>query len=286
MRIYFLARIRFGIVHRIMTTTNIHPSAVVEPGAVLGDEVTIGPGAVIAAGATIGPGCVIGPHAVVYAHATLGPGCQVHAGAVVGDTPQDLAFKPVISHVRVGARCVLREGVTIHRGTREDTATVLGDDCYLMANSHLAHNVTLGNNVILANGVLLAGYVAVGDGAFISGNAVVHQFCRIGRLAMVGGLSGIGKDVPPFCMTRSGTNNTVLGLNVVGLRRGGFAPEQRREIRACLGILYEQGLNVSQALAVLRERPGPVAAEWVAFIAAARRGICRFVRSGDDAGEE
>lgn len=256
----------------------IHPSAIIDPAAQLGSNLIIGPGAVIAAGAVIGDGCEIGPNAVIHGFTTLGPGCRVHACAVIGDTPQDLAFKPEVkSYVRAGARCVFREGVTVHRGTKEGTETVLGDDCYLMANSHLAHNVRLGNRVILANSVPLAGYVEVGDGAFISGNAVVHQFCRIGRLAMVGGLSAIGKDVPPFCMTRSGSVNTIVGLNIVGLRRNGFSPEQRKAVRECLDILYGRGLNVSQALEQLRQRVNdPLAAEWVAFIEGAKRGICKF----------
>jgi UDP-N-acetylglucosamine acyltransferase len=263
----------------------IHPSAIVDSSSQVGHDVVIGPGAVIAADTVIGDGCAIGPNAVICPHTSLGPGCRVHAGAVIGDTPQDLAFQPgVKSFVRIGARCVFREGVTIHRGTKEGAETVVGDDCYLMANSHLAHNVTLGNKVILANGVLLGGYVEVGDGAFISGNAVVHQFCRVGRLAMLGGLSAIGKDVPPFCMTRSGEVNTVIGLNVVGLRRSGFNPDQRKTIRECMDIVYASGLNVSQALEVLRSRQDdPLAAEWVAFIAAAKRGICKFSsRGGDD----
>lgn len=264
----------------------IHATACIDPEACLGQGVAVGPGAVIAAGATVGDHCVIGPHAVIYSGVTLGEGCRVHAGAVIGDTPQDLAFKgEVASFVRIGARNILREGVTIHRGTKAGTETVTGDDCYLMANSHLAHNVKLGNRVILANGALMAGYVEVGDGAFVSGNTVVHQFCRIGRLAMLGGLSAIGKDVPPFCMTRSGGVNTIVGLNIVGLRRNGFTPEQRKSARGCMDIVFRQGLNVGQAVEKLRELAGlgdVLAAEWADFIGAAARGICKFTGGAEE----
>lgn len=263
---------------------SIHPSASIDPGAQLGERVTVGPGAVIASGAVIGDGCIIGPHAVIYGCVTMGPDCHVHAGAVIGDTPQDVAFKPgVKSYVRIGARTELREGMTIHRGTKEGTETVVGDDCLLMGYCHLAHNVKIGNKVICVNGVLLAGYVDVGDGAFVSGNAVVHQFCRIGRLAIVGGLSAITKDVPPFCMTRSGSMSLVVGLNVIGLRRNGFTPAQRTSIRSCLDILYKQGLNVSQAVEVLQQRADdPYAREFIDFIAASRRGLCKFSARGDE----
>ncbi len=265
---------------------SIHSSACIDPKAALGRDVVVGPGAVIAAGARVGDRCVIGPHAVIYGGVTLGEGCRVHAGAVIGDTPQDLAFKgEVASFVRIGARNILREGVTIHRGTKEGTETVTGDDCYLMANSHLAHNVQLGHRVIIANGALLAGYVEVGDGAFISGNVVVHQFCRVGRLAMLGGLSAISKDVPPFCMTRSGSLNTIVGLNIVGLRRNGFNPEQRKSARGCLDIVFRQGLNTGQAvrkLGVLAEQGDVLAGEWANFIAGASRGICKFSSGGEE----
>lgn len=256
----------------------IHPTATVDPAAELAAGVTVGPYAFIDRDTHVGEGCVIGPHAVLHRYTSLGPGCRVHAGAVLGDLPQDLAFQPdTVSYVRIGARCLIREGVTIHRGTKPDTVTEIGDDCFLMANSHLAHNVKLGRGVILVNGALLAGYVEVGDNAFISGNAVVHQFVRIGRLAMLGGLSGVSKDVPPFCTTRSGSVNTVVGLNVVGLRRAGFTPAQRQALRMAFKKLYLSDLNVSQALERIRaDAVEPVVGEFCDFIEQSRRGICRL----------
>lgn len=266
---------------------NIHTTAVIHPAAKLGTGIDVGPGAVIEAGAELGDGCVIGPNAVIRSFTTLGPGCRVHAGAVIGDTPQDLSFQDLASYVRIGARCVFREGVTVNRGTKENSETVIGNDCYLMANSHVAHNGRVGNNVILANGVLLGGYVEIGNNAFISGNAVIHQFCKVGRLAMVGGLSGISKDVPPFCMTHSVSMNTVVGLNIIGLKRNGFDSDQRRTVRQCFNALYREGLNVSQAVIQMKKQfTGPAIDEFISFLESSKRGICKFAVRGGESDDE
>ncbi len=263
---------------------SIHPTAVVDPCAEMGAGVTVGPFAFVDRDTRIGDGCVIGPHSVILRHTSLGPNCRVHSCAVLGDVPQDLAFKDEASYVNIGANCVLREGVTIHRGTKPGTATALGDQCFLMANSHLAHNVRLGSGVIIANGALLAGYVEVDDRAFISGNAVIHQFVRIGRLAMLSGGCAIGKDVPPFCTTVAVRRNRIAGLNVVGLRRAGISPEDRQALRAAIKILYRSGLNLSQALdRMAKEFPQPAVQEICAFIRASKRGICTMK---GDAGDE
>ncbi len=260
----------------------IHPTAVISPGADIAEDVEIGPYVVIGENCRIGSRCVLGPHVVIHPYTTIGAETRIHAGAVIGDWPQDVAFNGAPSATTIGARCIIRENVTIHRGTKEGTATVVGDGCFLMANSHLAHNVILGNGVILANGALLAGYVEVGDRAFISGNAVVHQFCKIGRLVILSGLSAITKDVPPFCMTASVSRNRVVGLNIVGLRRAGFSPDERRQIKAAFDILYRSGLNVSQAVERLRkEFPVGPAAEFWKFAESSKRGLCRFGESGE-----
>lgn len=254
---------------------SIHPTAVVEDGAELEEGVGVGPYAFIEAGARVGAGCVIGPHVVIYRATTLGPDGRVHAGAVLGDSPQDLSFKGGDSYVSIGAGCTIREGVTIHRGTKEGTRTEVGEGCFLMAFSHLAHNVRLGNNVILANGALLGGYVEIDDGAFLSGNVVVHQFCHIGRLAMLGGCCGISQDVPPFCMTQSVAFNQVVGLNVVGLRRAGMSAPDRSSIKTAFAHVYRSGLGVKEAVRRIRSEfdSGP-AIEFADFIAASERGIC------------
>lgn len=254
----------------------LHPTAIIDSSAELGEGVEVGPYSIIGPDVVLGAGTVVGPHAVIHRYTTLGPRCRVHAHTSLGDLPQDMAFKDVPSYTRVGEGVVLREGVTIHRGTKEGTTTVVGDGCFLMANSHVAHNCVLGRQVILANGVLLAGYVEVGDKVFISGNAAVHQFVRIGRLAMVGGESSLSVDLPPFCVARTGGVNTLAGLNTVGLRRGGLSSAERLAVRAAYHRIFLSALNRRDALATLRsEQPAPVVLELLDFIAASKRGVCR-----------
>jgi UDP-N-acetylglucosamine acyltransferase len=258
-----------------MSDSSIHPTAVVHSAARLGTGVQVGPGAVIEADVEIGADSHIGPHAVVLSGTRMGARCRVHSGAVLGDAPQDLAYQGAPSWVEIGDECVFREGVTVHRGTKEGSITRVGHRCFLMANSHVAHNCVLADEVILANGVLLGGYVEVGARAFISGNAVVHQFCRVGRLAMLSGLSAASKDVPPFCILENSTSNTIAGLNVVGMRRAGFSPDQRAEIKRAFRMLYRSGLNVDQAVEQMKSAfPAGPAAELWQFAESAKRGIC------------
>ncbi|MGD9873033.1 MAG: acyl-ACP--UDP-N-acetylglucosamine O-acyltransferase [Kiritimatiellia bacterium] len=267
-----------------MSNTEIHPTAVIEPGAELGAGVKVGPFAYIRDKVKIGAGTEVGPHAVIHSFTEIGENCRIHAGAVLGDLPQDLGFKGAESYVRIGNGCIIREGVTVHRGTMPGSATVMGDECFLMAYSHLAHNVKLGNKVILANSVLLAGHVEVGNNVFVGGGAAIHQFCKVGRLAMVGGLSAVSKDIPPFCTHASGAFNSIAGLNVVGLRRNGFDGAARMEIRQAFKMLFASGLNVSQAVNKMRETFKSAAVrEMCDFIEASKRGICAFRgASGDE----
>jgi UDP-N-acetylglucosamine acyltransferase len=247
----------------------IHPTAIIEDGAVIGDNADIG------------------PHAVIFGGVTIGPNCRIHAGAVIGDLPQDLAFEPAESFVRIGADCVVREHVTIHRGAKPGTATIVGDGCYLMVNSHLGHNAHLGNRVKVANGTLLGGYVEIGDGAFVSGNVLIHQFVRIGRLTMLSGGCGIGKDVPPFCTTIGIQRNSIGGLNTIGMRRAGLSPAERVQVKQAFNFLYRSNLNVSQALDRIRQEfaDGP-AMEIVEFVAGSRRGICSMRGSAEEEGAD
>ena len=254
----------------------IHPTAIVEPGAQLGADVHIGPFAYVASSARLGDGCILGPHAVVLHHTTLGARCKVHSGAVVGDLPQDLSFQNEPSYVVTGDDCTFREGVTVHRGTKPGTTTKLGHHVYMMSNSHAAHNCEIADHVIMANCVLLGGYVSVGERCFLGGAAAVHQFCHIGRLAMVAADSIVTKDLPPFCMTLCSENSQVGGLNIVGLRRAGFSAPQRAKIKRAFHTVYRSGLNTSQARErLLSESDNPFAAEFAAFLALAKRGICR-----------
>ncbi len=263
---------------------SIHATAIVNSGAELDEGVEIGPFAVIHDGVRLGAGCSIGPHVVIYPGVALGNDCRVHAGAVLGDIPQDMNFKGGISYVDIGNSNIIREGVTIHRGTDEGSCTVVGNDCLLMAFSHLGHNVVLGNRVVLANGVLLAGHASVGDGAFLSGNVNVHQFVRIGRLAMMGGGSGISLDLPPFCTVRALKTNRVTSLNVIGMRRAGITPAERHAVKRVFDTIYRAQMNRRQALDCLKETEleGP-AKEFVEFIESSKRGICGFSQDTNEA---
>lgn len=255
----------------------IHSTAVIEKGAELGTGVTVGPFAFIDAGTTIGDGCVIGPHAVIYPFTTLGRNCRVHAGAVVGDLPQDFSFDPrEETRVEIGEQCTIREGVTIHRGsTKENRVTRTGRNCYLMAFSHLAHDVQLEDDVTLANNVLLAGHVRVGRGAFLSGHAGVHQWCRVGTRAMLGGHSLATQDVPPFCTLKSGAVNELAGLNTVGLRRAGFSPEQRTDLKRAYMRLFRSGLALSAAVQEIEQaEPSAAVRELLDFVKTSHRGVC------------
>ncbi len=255
---------------------SIHSTAVVEAGARIGDGVEIGPFCHIQAGAQIGDGCILDSRVTVLAHTTLGCRCRVHAGAVLGGEPQDTGFKGGISYVRIGDDCVLREGVTVNRGTLPGSATVIGNHCMLMACSHCGHNVQIGAHVTIANCTALAGYVTVGDRAFISGTVGVHQFVRIGTMAMLGVSAVLTKDVPPYCTVRPSTENGVGGLNIVGMRRGGLATAERAAVKTAFKVLYRSGLNVHQALAVLEQDAveSPSVLEMIRFIRGSERGIC------------
>lgn len=253
----------------------IHGTAVIEDGAVLGEGVSVGPFSYIQEGAAVGGGCRIGPQVTILKHTTIGEQCEIHAGAVLGGIPQDLSFQECDSFVRIGARCRIREGVTVHRGTKPGTATTIGDDCFLMAFSHFAHNMTVGNGVIVCNAVLFAGYVEIDDRVFVSGGSLVHQFVKIGRLAMLSGAAMVGKDVPPFCMLQHAQLNTIAGLNTVGLKRAGFSPEERSQIKQAFSLLFRSGLNVTQAVERIRaEIPAGPAHEFCTFVDRSTRGIC------------
>jgi UDP-N-acetylglucosamine acyltransferase len=257
----------------------IHPTAAIEPGAKIGDNVSIGPFCYIRHDVEIGDNCILDGHITLLPYTSIGKNCHLHSNVVLGDFPQDIAFKDEPSYVKIGDNCILREGVTIHRGTKAGSSTIVGNNCLLMAYSHLAHNVVLGNDIIIANGALLAGYVRVGDRAFISGNCLVHQFVSIGRLVMMAGGSAAQKDIPPFCMTRSTTLNKVMGLNTVGLRRAGLSSEERLTLKRAFKILYQSNLLIPEALIKLEtEFDSDLVSEICDFIKQSQRGIAGYVR--------
>ncbi len=255
----------------------IHQTAVVDPDAEIDPGAEIGAYAIIEGKVKIAAGTRVLPHVYITSNTTIGPGNVIHPFAVLGSAPQDLSYRGAQSFLRIGSGNTIREGCSIHRGSQEGGATVVGDNNYLMAYSHLGHDCVLGNEVIVANGALLAGHVHVEDKAFISGNVVIHQFVDVGSLTMLGGGSRVTKSVPPYMMVAE--RSLVVGLNLVGLRRAGFSPSDRRQVKRAYRLLYHSGLNVSQAVAEIeREKLGPGAEAIVDFIRRARRGICRHDR--------
>jgi UDP-N-acetylglucosamine acyltransferase len=225
---------------------SVHPTAIIDPLATIHATASVGPFAVISGPVHIGPACRIAASAIILGDTEIGAGCTIHSHAVIGDLPQDRAYDGAPSYCRVGENCIIREGVTVHRGTAADTGTVIGDDCMLMTNSHVGHNCEIGSGVTLVSGALLAGHVHVGSRATISGNAAIHQFVRVGELAMISGLAKVTQDVPPFFMTdREGA---VVGENRVGLMRAGFTPVERQEIKTAFRIIYRCGMSHQAAL--------------------------------------
>ncbi|MGF1678170.1 MAG: acyl-ACP--UDP-N-acetylglucosamine O-acyltransferase [Candidatus Methylacidiphilales bacterium] len=256
---------------------SIHPRALIHPDARIGKECVIGPDVIIDQNVVIGDRCDIRARAILTGHTTLGDDNQIGYQSILGAEPQDLSYRGAATRLVIGHRNTIRENVTIHRGTAEGSETRLGDDNYLMAGSHVAHNCTLGNHIILVNNVLLGGYVEVHDFAFVGGDVVAHQFVRIGCYVMVRGQTRLGMDVPPYAM--AAFTNTVCGLNLVGLKRRGFDAKRRRRIREAFDLIYHRGLNRLQALEALRALPRSEPddlAPLISFLDQTRRGFCRF----------
>ena len=255
----------------------IHPTAIVDAGAEIDATAEIGAYAIIESGARIGPQSRVYSHAFIGGGTTLGRNVQVHPFAVVGHHPQDVKWTRTPSYATIGDGCVIREHVSIHRGTEPESTTVIGQRVFLMAASHVGHNCHVGDDGVLMNGVLLAGHVHVGRKATISGNAAIHQFCRIGEFSIVGGLTRVTTDIPPFMMYAA---QGVLGPNVVGLRRAGFNSEERAELREAHRTLYRRGLLFRDAVARLADEvhtePGR---RLVAFLREpTKRGIAGYRR--------
>jgi UDP-N-acetylglucosamine acyltransferase len=250
----------------------IHPQAVVAPGAKLSAGVNVGPLAVIEEDVEIGEGTSIAAHAVIKRYTRLGARNRIHEHAVIGGAPQDVKFDPgCVSSAEIGNDNILREGVTVHRGSRPGSATRVGDGCFLMAQAHVAHDCIVGNQVVMANAATLGGEVVVQDRAFISGLVGVHQFCRVGRVAMVGGLSKVVQDVLPFCIT-DGNPARARGLNLVGLRRAGFKAADIAALKEAYRMLHQR-VPLKEAAARMRESPSEAVRELGAFIAASKRGF-------------
>ena len=253
----------------------LHPTAIVSKHAQIDKTVEIGPYVIIEDDVKIDKNVKIYAHAYIADGTRIGEGNQIHMGVILGHLPQDSAFEGKKTYLKIGKNNIIREYTTIHRGTKESTATEIGDENFFMAHSHAGHNCKIGNKVVLANGALLAGYITVEDGAFISGNVVVHQFCRIGKLAMIGGFSGVNKDIPPFMVVRGPSK--VWAINLIGLRRAGFKAAVIKELREAFRLIYRSGLNTTQALEKISELgPGKETMHLVNFIKGTKRGICKY----------
>ena len=251
----------------------IHPTALVDPGASLGRDVEVGPHAVIEGDVLIGDECSIAAHAVIKRYTRLGKRNKIAEHAVIGGEPQDYKFKPCTSYVKIGDDNLIREGVTIHRGSSEGAATQIGDRNFLMATSHVGHDCRIGNDIVIANACLLAGFVTVFDRAFVSGSVAVHQFCRVGRLAMLGGGSKITQDALPFIIS-DGSPARARAVNLVGLKRAGFAADDIEELRRAFHKV-RRSTERRRLIGELRAVASPAVAELADFIEQSQRGFAR-----------
>ncbi len=259
----------------------IDPSAVVAPTARVHPEAQIGPGVhiadfcVVESDVSIGANCALEPYVFVKRWTAMGERNEISAGTVLGTDPLDKNFKGQRSYLRIGNGNKIREHYTISRGTAPDSATEIGDGNYIMTSGHIAHNCKVGNHNVIASCALLAGYVEVEDNAFISGGVAIHQYCKIGRLAMIAGNTGVSSDVPPF-ITCAGFRGNATGLNVVGLQRGGYDSAQISGVKRAYQVLYRSGLPLDKALAKIEAEVGTAEAlQMVKFIRRCERGICR-----------
>ncbi|MDB6117894.1 MAG: acyl-ACP--UDP-N-acetylglucosamine O-acyltransferase [Verrucomicrobiaceae bacterium] len=253
----------------------IHPTALIDARAQIHPSVSIGAYAVIEGPVQLAANVIIGAHAHVLGDTIIGQGTKIGRAAIIGEDPQDLSFDPATPSLTIiGENNVIREQVTIHRGSKPGSATRLGDNNFLMANSHLGHDVQIGNRNVAANGVLLAGHVHIGNNSFLGGGSAFHQFIHIGDFCIIQGNAVMTKDVPHYCATNS--LNRITGLNVIGMRRQGFSTADRAQIKELFNLVFRSGRNRLQAIAAARKREWPAKCEhFLQFIEApSKRGIC------------
>lgn len=267
--------------------SQIHPTAIIEKGARIGANVSVGPYSYINKNVCLEDNVVIMAHVYLDGHTTVGQGTVIYPGAVIGTKTQDLKYKGEVTYVRIGKGCQIRECVTINSSCGEGTSVSVGDNCLIMAYCHVAHNSTVGSNVIMANGATLAGHVTVEDCAVIGGLSAVHQFGRIGRYAMVGGMSRVTHDVPPFTIG-AGSPYKIGGLNLVGLKRHGFSLETRKVLTKAFRYMYRMGLPVQEALHRAEKELVmiPELKQWIDFCRETRRGLIDTCRLESEGGGE
>jgi UDP-N-acetylglucosamine acyltransferase len=252
----------------------IHPSAIIDPLAEIHPEAEIGPYVVVDGPVRIGRKSRVMAHATIMGWSEIGEENEIHPGVILGDAPQDTAYRGAETYLRIGNHNVLREYVQVHRGTAPGSSTVIGNHNFLMVSAHVAHNCRLGDHITMANGALLGGYVEVGNRAFISAHCLVHQFVRVGELSLMRGLSGTSRDVPPYSIID--WQHTVRGVNVVGLKRAGFDERRIRKIREAFRILFRKGRNLSLAIKEI-ESNLEISTDLTAlldFIKSSQRGVC------------
>jgi UDP-N-acetylglucosamine acyltransferase len=252
----------------------IHPTALVDPGADVAADATIGPFAIVGPAVTLGTGVVIGPHATVERNTRLGAGVRIGQGSVIGGDPQDLKFRGEETWVEIGPGSVVREYSTINRGTAASGVTRVGRDCFLMSYVHLAHDCHLGDGVIIANGTQLAGHVTIEDRAILSGLCAVHQFVSIGSLCFIGGCTRVNQDIPPY-VRAVGNPVELYGLNSVGLQRAGLPAESVSALKRLYRLFFNSDLNLTQALDRARSElpPLPEVERFLEFVGNSQRGM-------------
>jgi UDP-N-acetylglucosamine acyltransferase len=256
----------------------IHSTAIIDPKAEIGEGVEIGPYSVIEKGVSIGAGTKIGPHVVIREGTRIGRRCQIFQFSSIGEAPQAFAYKGEKTFLLIGDQNIIREFVTLHRGTPHGGGkTMIGDGNYLMAYSHVAHDCQIGNQVVLANGATLAGHILIEDYAIIGGLSAIHQFCRIGTHAFISGLTGVTLDIPPY-MLSSGSRAKLFGLNTVGLKRAHFREETLKALKKAYRIIFRSSLTLGKALKSVEEdeiSQMPEVQHLLQFIQHSKRGISR-----------
>jgi len=253
---------------------NIHPTAVIEEGAILGNNVTVEPYAIIKSTVTLEDDVTIKSHAYIDGYTTIGQGTTIYPMASIGTRTQDLKFRGEKTFVKIGKNCQIREFVTINSSCQENSTVSVGDNCLIMAYCHVAHNCSVGNNVIMSNNATLAGHVTVEDYAIIGGFTPVHQFSRVGCYAMVGGLSRVTHDIPPYTIG-AGIPFKFGGLNIIGLKRNGFSLPARKELAKVFKLLYRSKLSFAEALKKIEVEveQTPEVLHWLTFCRESKRGL-------------
>jgi UDP-N-acetylglucosamine acyltransferase len=255
----------------------IHPTAIVSTHAQIGKDVTIGPYSIIGDHVTIGDGTLIMPHVVIDPYVEIGSNCKIFQYAAIGAAPQAVKFKDEETWVKIGNRCIVREFATIHRGTESGGGlTQVGDNCLLMAYTHIAHDCKVGRCVVMSNAATLAGHIEIGDFASIGGLVAVHQFVRVGEYAFVGGKSAVVKDIPPYVLA-AGDRARLHGLNQVGLKRHGFPPTVVSQLKKAYRLIFRIGLTLNEAIERVSAEvePIPEVKNLIAFIKSSERGLTR-----------